>query len=48
MPEGVSSQWTRIWNMEWNGTTVQIGVLMPKMIKLLPDTWPYTICTSMH
>ena len=30
MPVSVSSQWTRIWNVEWN---VQTGVPMPKMIK---------------
>ena len=30
MPVGVSSQWNRIWNMEWNDVTVQTGVPMPK------------------
>ena len=27
MPVGVSSQWNRIWNMEWNNATVQTGVI---------------------
>ena len=30
MPVGVSSQQNRIWNMEWNDATVQIGVPMLK------------------
>ena len=30
MPVDVSSQWTRIWNIEWNNATVQTGVLMIK------------------
>ena len=32
MPVGVSGQWTRIWNMEWNDATVQTSVPMPIMI----------------
>ena len=30
MPVGVCSQQNRIWNMEWNDTTAQTGVPMPK------------------
>ena len=32
MPVGVSSKWTRMWNMGWNHATVQTGVPMPKMM----------------
>ena len=31
MPVGVSSQWTRIWSMEWNDANIQTGVPMPVM-----------------
>ena len=33
MPVGVSSQRNRVWKMEWNDSTVQTGVPMPKMMK---------------
>ena len=39
MPVGVSSQWNRIWNMEWNNATVQTGVIIHNNY----DTWLYTI-----
>ena len=39
MPVGVSSQWDRIWNMEWNDATAQTGVPMPNIRQMLVALW---------